>query len=78
MDMSLSKLWEMVKDREAGHSAVLGVTKNQTQLSDWTARRHLGQDFAMSEKSVKKKLSSLVASTKEQIYHILYDGIRLS
>ena len=35
MDMSLSKLWEMVKDREAWHIAVQGVTKNQTRLSDW-------------------------------------------
>ena len=34
MDMSLSKLWEMVKDREAWHIAVQGVTKNQTRLSD--------------------------------------------
>ena len=30
MDMSLSKLWEMVKDREDWHAAVHGVTKNQT------------------------------------------------
>ena len=32
MDMSLSKLWMMVKDREAWHAAVHGVTKNWTQL----------------------------------------------
>ena len=34
LDMSLSKLWEMVKDRKAWHAAVHRVTKSQTQLSD--------------------------------------------
>ena len=36
MDMSLSKLQEIVKDREVWHVGVHGVTKSWTQLSDWT------------------------------------------
>ena len=36
MDVSLSKCWEIVKDREAWRATVQGVAKNQTWLSSWT------------------------------------------
>ena len=36
MDMSLSKLWEIVKGREAWHAAVHEITKSQTQVSNRT------------------------------------------
>ena len=41
MDMSLSKLWELVIDREAWHDAIHGVSRSQTQQSNWTTNTHI-------------------------------------
>ena len=40
MDMNLSKLWETVKDREARHAAVHGITKSWTRPRDFTFTFH--------------------------------------
>ena len=48
MNISLSKLWEMVKDREVWWAAVHGVTKSRTWLSDWTDWHNRGTFLILS------------------------------
>ena len=61
MDMNLSKLQEMVKDRGAWCAVVHGVAKNQTRLTDWTTK--LGVDLWDSRAAWKSLLPKSQAST---------------
>ena len=67
MDMTLSKFWELVMDREVCLGAVHGVAKSQTQLSDWTE---------LNWTHSPKQWSSLVLSNSKEIHFIALFWIR--
>ena len=68
MNMSLSKLWELVVDRKAWHTAVHADTKNQTRLSNWTELKITADGDCSHE--IKKMLAPWKKSYDQPRQHI--------
>ena len=67
MDMNLRKLWEIVKDRDAWHAAVHGVTKSQTQLSNCTTTTYTTYQASKCETEVGVRTEGDLDFTVSQI-----------
>ena len=62
VDMSLNKLWELVKDREAWCAAAYGLTKNWTWLSNWTEVRQVSGELEFGACKNKLKWPRILGS----------------
>ena len=72
-EREVGKLWEMVRDREAWHAAICGVTKSRVQLSDW---KNSNNQFIKANVNDDMNLSFIFSSLLFKEKDILYHGGR--